>query len=268
MRDFEAAVEDSLLEEPGLPTGDGTLVQHVLILPETETQDAVPSLGLNGFFGMRGVYCFEFGLRLGMLSLADFTPSEYPDSQGIGNYGLMGYGLFTGLGIVPAAPCAMNRMLMGWVEAVEATAPGRYELPPIATGVGDTLLLRVPINDREYFLLEYRLQDPDGTFTFTFGDLNGNRVPDFLDASSADGTPASSFDPATDVWESTLGAEWDYFMSEFPVQEEIDGVGRGPGRGNGLYIWHIDERVIRDALVAGTNTINACLLYTSPSPRD
>ncbi len=118
-RDFEQAMADTVLSEPGIPTQDGVLIRHVLILPESETQDPVVSLGLNGFFGMRGVYCFEVGLRLGMLSLADFTPSGRPDSQGIGNYGLMGYGLFTGLGIVPAEPCAMNRMLMGWVDAVE-----------------------------------------------------------------------------------------------------------------------------------------------------
>ncbi|HKI84390.1 MAG TPA: VCBS repeat-containing protein, partial [Candidatus Krumholzibacteria bacterium] len=257
-RDFEQAMADTILSEPGIITQDGVLIRHVLILPETETQDAVASLGLNGFFGMRGVYCFEVGLRLGMLSLADFTPAGRPDSQGIGDYGLMGYGLFTGLGIVPAEPCAMNRMLMGWVDAVEIDSDTRVELPPIETGVGDTLLVKVPITDREYFLLEYRLQDPDGSFSFSFDDLNGNRVPDFYDAdsSSGDGRPSSTFDPATDTWESTQGAEWDFFMSEFPVNDS-DGPGRGPGRGNGLYVWHIDERVILESLNAGSNTINA-----------
>jgi len=257
--DFEAAYQEGILTEPGIRTADGSLLRHFLILPETETQDAIPSLGLNGFFGLRGVYCFEFGLRLGMLSLADFTPEGRPDSQGIGNYGLMGYGLFTGLGIVPAAPCAMNRVLMGWDEAVTIETPGRVELPPVEEGVGDTLIVKVPITDREYFLLEYRLQDPDGTFKYTFDDLNGNFVPDFYDADSdsLDGTPTSSFDPSTDTWESTEDSEWDYFMSEFPVDLDRDGPGRGPGRGNGLYVWHIDERVIRDALDANTSTINA-----------
>ncbi len=263
--DFEEAWKEGLLDEPGLRTPDGSLLRHVLILPETETQDAMPQLGLNGFFGMRGVYCFEFGLRLGMLSLADFTPSGRPDSQGIGDYGLMGYGLFTGLGIVPAAPCAMNRVLMGWDQAVTIETPGRVELPPVEEGVGDTLIVKVPITDREYFLLEYRLQDPDGTYTYSFADLNGNRVPDFFDADSDSldpdtqlptGVPTSSFDPITDQWESTEDSEWDYFMSEFPVTAS-DGPARGPGRGNGLYVWHIDERVIRDALDAGTSTVNA-----------
>lgn len=105
-RDFASAAEAGILPAPELVTAE-TAVEHVLILPESESQDPVGSVG--GFFDVRGVYCFEFGLRLGMLSLADFTPSSFPDSQGIGNFGLMGYGLFTGLGIVPAAPCAMTR---------------------------------------------------------------------------------------------------------------------------------------------------------------
>ena len=131
-------------------------------------------------------------------------------------------------------------------------------LPPVEAGEGDTLIVKVPITDREYWLLEYRLQDPDGTFTYSFADLNGNRVPDFYDADSdsLDGQPTSSYDPLTDTWESTEDSEWDYFMSEFPVTE-ADGPARGPGRGNGLYVWHIDERVIRDALDANTSTINA-----------
>lgn len=257
-RDFEEAQREGLLEEAGIPTDDGVLVRHVLILPETQTQDAVPELGLNGFFGMRGVFCFEFGLRLGMLSLADFTPSGRPDSQGIGNYGLMGYGLFTGLGIVPAEPCAMNRQLMGWVDPVVVQEDARIDLPAIGTGQGDTLLVKAPITDREYFLLEYRLQDPDGTYTFSFEDLNGNRVPDFFDADSdsLDGQPTSSFDPTTDTWESTLGAEWDYFMSEF-FTTEADGPLRGIGRGSALYVWHIDERVILDSFTSLNRGINS-----------
>ena len=36
------------------------------------------------------------------------------------------------------------------------------------------------ITGQEYWLLEYRLQDPDGNrFFASAGDLNGNDVPDF-----------------------------------------------------------------------------------------
>ena len=257
-RDFQEAFEAGLLGEARLRS-DESDIGHVLILPESESQDPYPEAGFFGFFGTLGVYCFEFGLRLGMLSLSDFTPSGAPDSQGIGNFGLMGYGLFTGLGIVPAAPCAFNRWLAGWVDRVDVVDDADLRIAsmgPQGEAVGDSLLVRVPIDDREYFLLEYRLQDPDGDLFFSFDDLNGNHVPDFFDFDSAfgDGTPTSPYDPAVDTWESTLGAEWDYFMSENPLRG-ADRCSRGGG--SGLYIWHIDERVIMNAVLTDQNIINA-----------
>ena len=258
VRDFERAVEADYLDEPFLRTGEAA-IEHVLVLPEAQAQDPPASNGLGGFFDVRGVYAFELGLRMGMLSLADFTPGNFPDSQGIGNFGLMGYGLFTGLGTVPSAPSAINRYLMGWVEAVEVREDADLRIgamDAVGAVVSDTLLVRVPITDREYWLVEYRLQDPDGDLFYSFERLNPNNLPDFFDADSdsGDGRPTSPFDPTTDTWEDELGAEWDWFMSENPARTP-DGCQRGGG--SGLYIWHVDERVIQDALLAGTNTVNS-----------
>ena len=263
-RDFENAVEADYLEQPFVPSAEAA-VEHVLVLPEAQAQDPPASNGLAGFFDVRGVYAFEIGLRLGMLSLADFTPGSFPDSQGIGNFGLMGYGLFTGLATVPSAPSAMNRHLMGWVDTVDVTTDAALRIgamDSVGAAASDTLLVRVPINEREYWLVEYRLQDPDGDLFYSFpgktaeGGGNGNNLPDYFDADSArgDGTPTSTFDPTTDTWEDELGAEWDWFMSENSARTP-DGCQRAGG--SGLYIWHVDERVIQDAVLAGTNTINA-----------
>jgi hypothetical protein len=257
-RDFEAAVEAGYLAEPRLIAAEAD-VEHVLILPESESQDPFPAAGFFGFFDTRGVFCFELGLRLGMLNLGDFTPAGRPDSQGVGNFCLMGYGLFTGLGIVPSAPSAINRQLMGWVPRVDVRESADLRLGamgPAGAAVSDTLLVRVPISDREYFLLEYRLQDADGDLFFSFDDLNGNRLPDFFDADSAfgDGTPTGPFDAGSDLWESTLGAEWDWFMSENDARSPDRCMRAG---GSGLYIWHIDERVIVDSIENGENSINA-----------
>ena len=257
-RDFELAVEAGYLAEARLVTGESD-VEHVLILPESESQDPFPAAGFFGFFDTRGVYCFEFGLRLGMLNLGDFTPAGRPDSQGVGNFCLMGYGLFTGLGIVPSAPSAINRQLMGWVPRVDVRQDADIRIGamgPAGAAVSDTLLVRVPISDREYFLVEYRLQDPSGDLFFTFDDLNGNRLPDFFDADSAfgDGSPTGPFDPIVDTWESTAGAEWDWFMSENDARSPDRCMRAG---GSGLYIWHIDERVIVDSITGGENVVNA-----------
>jgi M6 family metalloprotease-like protein len=259
-RDFEEAHADSLLDFPYLPTGDhpeGEGVNQVLVLPETEYQDAIQ--GFGGYFGSRGVYCFEVGLRLGMLSLSDFTPSGRPDSQGIGEFGLMGYGLFVGGGWIPPHPCAYNKYLMGWLAPREILAAegGSLVLTPCENPAAPDAAIKVDITGQEYWLLTFRQQDPDGNRIFSLGedcDLNGNNIPDFwdFDSDSLDGTPTGFFDPATDIRESLLGCEWDFFMS--------DNTARAPnvkGAGSGVYVWHIDEGVVQWAFDQSSNLFNS-----------
>jgi len=256
--DFAEAVEDSVLDQPylvapGFPVGTG--IDRVLILPETEQQDPVG--GFGGGFGSLGVYCFEFGLHLGMLSLSDFTPSGRPDSQGIGQYGLMGYGLFVGLGFIPPHPCAYNKVLMGWLEPYEADAqtPARYYLTPAEATAAPLACARVNITGREFWLLEYRLQDPNGDRRYTFGDdKNHNGLPDFydMDSTAGGGIPTGKFDATTDSLERVTDAEWDFAMSENSarVLGEL-------GWGSGVYVWHIDEGVIASVFDAPHNLFNA-----------
>lgn len=267
--DFLEAREEEILTDPWLATddldllGQPVVLDQVLVLPETEYQD--PAGGVGGYFGSLGVYCFEVGLRLGMLSLSDFTPGGAPDSQGIGQFGLMGYGLFTAGGLVPAEPCAFNRMLMGWVTPyeVDPDADGTYSLFPIEAPAADSTLARVEIGPSEYWLLEYRRQDPDGNGIFSWADdVNGNGIPDFYRQDDPSYSPwvwtgegwiiDSVFDPAVHADESYAGAEWDFYMSDNSARAE--GV---KGAGSGLYIWHIDEGVVRAGLLSPTNIYNA-----------
>lgn len=256
--DFRAACRDSLLDQPYLPASGfppGAGIDRVLVLPETEQQD--PFGGFNGGFGSLGVYCFEFGLHLGMLSLSDFTPAGHPDSQGVGEYDLMGYGLFVGLGFLPPQPCPLNKILMGWLEPypVDPDAARSWALTPAEDVDTPLACARIPVNGQESWLAEYRLQDPNGDRRFSFpGDLNGNGLPDFWDANSTtgDGRPTGKFDAATDTHEDLRGAEWDFAMSENNA--------RGPGElaaGSGVYVWHVDEAVIAAAFGADDNTFNA-----------
>lgn len=256
--DFQAAYEESLLDQPYLPASGfvpGTGIDRVLILPETEQQD--PFGSFNGGFGSLGVYCFEFGLHLGMLSLSDFTPAGHPDSQGVGEYDLMGYGLFVGLGFLPPQPGPLNKILMGWLEPYTADpdAGRSWSLTPAGDVAAPLACARVPINGQESWLAEYRLQDPNGDRRFTFpGDLNGNGLPDFWDAnsSSGDGRPTGKFDAASDTHEDLRGAEWDFAMSENSARQ----VGE-LAAGSGVYIWHVDEAVIAAAFGEADNTYNA-----------
>jgi M6 family metalloprotease-like protein len=264
--DFLDAVEEEILPLPWIETddlttsGDPVGIRHVLLLPETEYQDAAG--GAGGFFGSMGVYCFEVGLRLGMLSLSDFTPAGIPDSQGIGQFGLMGYGLFAAGGLIPSEPCAFNKMLMGWLDPyeVEPAAGGTYTLNPAEHPAADSTLARIAIGPSEYWLVEFRLQDPDGNRIFSFtDDVNGNGIPDFYRIDdptfspwSDDGRILATFDAAVHVKESLTGGEWDFFMSDNNAREPDV-----KGAGSGLYVWHVDEGVISRALDSESNIFNA-----------
>lgn len=267
--DFRRAAEDSVIAQPFIWTpdfNDDDGIRHVLILPENEYQD--PGVSGPGMYGSLGVYCFELGLRLGMLSLFDFTPAGRSDSQGIGQFGLMGFGLWAAGGLVPPQPCAFNRQLMGWLTPYTVDLVGGEEmsLRPVEMP-GDSLCARIDLTGDEYFLLEYRLQDPDGNnrFSFAEGDSNHNGVPDFYDASNAEnggvprridtGNPldyvVEPFDPDEDYRERFLGAEWDFYLSDNAARPE--GV---KGAGSGILIWHIDDGVVRRAFGGESNTYN------------
>ncbi|MCP4574182.1 MAG: hypothetical protein GY838_17610 [bacterium] len=254
--DFEAAYEDTILAQPWLQSADfppGEGITRVLVLPETLYQDPDPP-NRNGMFGSLGVYAYEMGLRLGMLPLVDFTPVGHADSQGIGTFGLMGYGLFVFAGWSPPPPCAYNRALMGWIDPVvaEPGAGAVHELTPAGLVDSPRPCVRVELTGQEYWLAEYRLQDPDGDRFWSFGgDLNGDFRRNFWDASEADGRPqaGAKFDPAEDTRERIVGAEWDFFTTDFAT-----GVG---GNGSGVLVWHVDEGVIDAVFDAPSALFNA-----------
>ncbi len=104
--EMEEALQDTLGTK-GVPTdddreGEPFFIDNVMVLPENASQDGM-------IFGSLGIYAYQIGSRLGMIPMYDTTPSGFPDSQGIGSFGLMGYGLYNASGFIPAFPCAFNR---------------------------------------------------------------------------------------------------------------------------------------------------------------
>ncbi|MGM0482998.1 MAG: hypothetical protein ACQERI_00440, partial [Candidatus Krumholzibacteriota bacterium] len=229
--DEAAEALSDTLGTPGVPTGDTIsgetfFIDNFLILPETSSQDGMT-------FGSLGIYAFQMGKRLGMLPMYDSTPSGFTDSQGIGNFGLMSYGLYNALGIIPAFPCGFNRYLMGWVEPVVIRREGAFELEGInqPPPCGDRMA-RIDIGNAEYFLLVNRDHDPNFNGIFDFGDINGDGIPQNED--------------------TLRGAEFDFFITQEtnPYTTGEDGRKRYL-TGSGIMIWHVDERVIAEALASG-----------------
>ncbi|OQX86360.1 MAG: hypothetical protein B6D63_00010 [Candidatus Latescibacteria bacterium 4484_7] len=223
--EIKELVADSL-GVPGIPTNDIAAqdtfyVDNLIVWPEEASQD-------NMIFGSLGIFAYQIGLRLGMFSLFDSTPSGFPDSQGIGTFGLMGYGLYNANGFIPANPCAFHRYLMGWVNEVYIDSPSHVRLDDINSVDGDTSLVKVPVSATEYFLLSNRVEDKDFDGRFDFGDVNHNGIPEEED--------------------TLLGAEFDYFLTT-----PTNPAGK---TGSGLFIWHIDEAVIAKSLEEGSNPQN------------
>ena len=215
------------LGTPGIPTGDAMgeemfFIDNIMVFPENATQDEI-------VFGSLGIYVYQVGMRIGMIPLFDSTPSGFPDSQGIGAFGLMSYGLYNAMGFVPGFPCAFHRYLMGWVDAVTLTEDTSVRITDINNhSSSDTALVRIPAGPSEYFLIANRLHDVDQDRRFDFTDINSNGIPENEDI--------------------LLGAEFDFYVTgTTDPAEYIDGT-KYTSTGSGLKIWHIDERIIADRL--------------------
>ncbi len=97
-----------------------------------------------------GVSSHELGHGLGLPDLYD----TWGGSAGIGEWGLMGSGIYTSLAS-PAHMSAWSKEQMGWVSVRELVVAGSYSLGPVVGS--DTVFMIRPQGDNprgEYFLLE------------------------------------------------------------------------------------------------------------------
>jgi M6 family metalloprotease-like protein len=237
----------------GIPTDDDHLVRDAVILPEWEVQDQQTTGGTR--LGHLGVYAHETGQKLGMIPLFDADPSPIPNSQGIGNFGVMGYGLWVANGFIPSLPCAFNRMLMDWVDPIDVASTSEFELRDYERGAPDSVVARIPISAREYFLVSYIVEDPDGPIVvqcsgepvgprrfFHFADLNENCLFDFEDLNG------DSVMSEGDLIDDYDGAEWNFFMTDLIGMNTA-------GSGFGLLVLHVDEQVLHEVVGSGSTNV-------------
>ena len=192
------------------PLGNDFFVTDGVLLPETETQDQFAQWLL-------GVAAHMMGRVLGAPSLFDPTPSGLPNSQGIGNFGIMGTGLWNSGGILPPHPCVWTKIYLGWIEPLVVTRDTTIALPLVERADSELKAIKIPITDSEYYLLSNRYPDENGDGLFNFDDVNGdNRLDIFED--------------------SYNGAEFDWSL---PAEGSV--------AGSGILIWHIDEAKIAES---------------------
>jgi len=246
---------------PGFTTNDGAILTNIVVIPEDEYQDYFPAEGEENasayLFSIYGVLAHQFGHVLGLPTLFD-NDSSNGISQGIGNWGLMGTGVWNGNGYVPAQPDAWCRYLLGWETPVVITQdspvnPVDYFLDHSASAIR---VYKIPLSATEYFLIENRHQNPDGSldpysnqYSYSFK-LLPEGEQDYYENYPL--LPYFNF-----MENSYLGSEWDFFLPG--LGGPIPNNSTLPQDGSGLLIWHIDEQIIDENFTANfdNNRVNS-----------
>lgn len=200
----------------GIPVQNGShIIKEGIILPETQSQEDIE-------IGMLGTMTLMFGFQLGLPALWNTETGV----TGIGRWGMMDQGSGNYLGLIPAEPCAWSKVFLGWEDPIVIKEGVNLKVA-CSKASNPNKIYKVPIHDKEYYLIENRQYDIDGDST-TYGlDSDGNPVK-----FASDGTISMV---QSDVIVHVN--EYDYGLP-----------------GSGILIWHIDEAVIEANYAS--NTVN------------
>lgn len=211
--DLKATIGDNSSEFKGIPVNSGTyFIEDGIILPETENQSGYK------IFGLLGTAALMMGFQLGLPSLFD-TDTGHP---GIGRFGLMDQGSGNFFGSIPAQPCAWSKVFLGWEETIEISSGDSFHVAA-SLSHNSNKIYKIPINAKEYFLIENRQRNVYETRDIGIGfDENGNRIEFYY---NTDGNAVINPLIGTGVLVSIN--EYDFDLP-----------------GSGILIWHIDENII------------------------
>jgi Secretion system C-terminal sorting domain len=209
----------------GIPVSSGTFnIKNTLVIPETESRELETITGSFLFeLTINGLLCASIASHLGLPDLFDTETGL----SAIGRFGLMdGQSIFAYNGCYPPEPSPWSKIFLGWADPV-TLSPDNHDInlvTDIASSLSDTVILKVPLNSSEYFLVENRIRDAnnDGSKVTYF--VNGNTLTHTF---TKDTTGYYSFDTDSLAGVVTDVDEFDWTLP-----------------GNGIVIWHIDENVI------------------------
>jgi hypothetical protein len=228
----------------GFSVRNGTFkITNSAILPETESVEVA---GLTGTVLLEittnGLLAASFANFLGLPDLFNTVTGQ----SGIGRFGLSdGDGIFNYNGVLPPEPSAWERIYLGWAKPIDFTQ-GTMTLP--AQGLhrnADSVIYKIPITSTEYFLVENRNRDANGT-GITITSALGTTLSQKSYTADATGFSYSSISDIAGVVTNADNYEWG-----LPADITTSGVKLY----GGVLIWHIDENIINANLA--TNTVNA-----------
>ncbi|MFQ5676312.1 MAG: hypothetical protein ACE5G1_10480, partial [bacterium] len=217
----------------GVSVAQGSVfIRDGLILPETQTQ--------KGFtIGLLGTAALMFGSQIGLPVLFN-SETGLP---GIGVFGLMDQGSGNFSGLLPAEPCAWSKVFLGWETPVVVQAGDNINVSA-PQAAGGNRIYKIPIDSKEYFLIENRYRDFNEDGVAVGRAANGTRVEFKWVVSDGQLSQQILFDGPSSV--ITEVNEYDFGLPTIPAF---------PTSGSGILIWHIDERIIAANLAS--NRVNA-----------
>lgn len=215
----------------------GFPVDHAMVVPRTETR-----LGTDPFTDER--YLLELSIN-GLLAATFFNFLGVPDlfdtetgQSAIGPFGLMdALGIFAYGGLFPPEPMAWTRYFLGWADPVDLTGDGPETVRLRAASLPDASeVVRAPVSDVEYFLVENRFRDPEGDGLKLRVFRNGQTVEQHVQHGDAlfNGSNLRGF--AGGVVTGADGYDWALPQGVDSDGNELNG---------GVLIWHVDERRLR-----------------------
>lgn len=219
----------------GFPVSSGSFfIKNSMIIPETESRELETITGKFLFeITINGLLVASVASHLGLPDLFD-TETGY---SAIGRFGLMdGQSIFAYNGCFPPEPSAWEKIYLGWTEAI-SVLPGNYSInlaADLGANLADTVILKVPINSSEYYLVENRQRDVFKDGLNLSYKSNGNIINKQF---AKDTTGFYSYDT-----DSLSGVVLDVDEFDWALP------------GNGIVVWHIDENVINEKLAE--NKIN------------
>src|SRR6056297_3207289 len=247
----------SMLNDPsfsGFPVQNGDiLVTNNLIIPRTLSRSGEDITG-NRFvlpLSINGMLTAQLGSHLGLPDLFNTETGE----SGIGRFGLMdGAGIFAYNGLFPPELSAWEKIHMGWADPFEVSynraAP--VSLPASALDQPNSIA-KIPLSNREYFLVENRHREASETGTeLTIRRPDGSFVTQSF--SNNDTTFVFQLSGFSDELEPGVVVDvsnYDFALPGGPA-EVLEETGSGDERilNGGILIWHIDEGIIQQRLAA------------------
>ena len=164
------------------------------------------------------------GFAVGLPPLWNIETGE----SGVGVFGLMDQGSNNGRGLLPSPPTAWSRIFAGWEMPTNAGFGYAVNLQSRS----ENQLVKVPINDSEYFLIENR----DNTIH------NGINL-DSMRYAIWEKNGEKDYPPYTEILQDSAGLVKDENGVVVTVPNYDIGL-----PASGLLIWHIDETVINSGL--------------------